>query len=78
MMTAPENDQVDPERTELLPDRDHQLAYPTSGTREEVDGEEPKEDEDEDMASWAGQPAIKGSSETMRMALLTFSLIGLQ
>ena len=31
-----------------------------------------------DMASWAGQPAIKGSTETMRMALLTFSLIGLQ
>lgn len=31
-----------------------------------------------DMASWAGQPAIKGSSETMRMALLTFSLIGVQ
>jgi hypothetical protein len=32
----------------------------------------------EDMASWAGQPAIKGSSESMRMALLTFSIIGLQ
>lgn len=31
-----------------------------------------------DMASWAGQPHIKGSSESMRMALLTTSLIGLQ
>ncbi|KAL3419030.1 General alpha-glucoside permease 2 [Phlyctema vagabunda] len=30
------------------------------------------------MASWAGQPHIKGSSESMRMALLTTSLIGLQ
>lgn len=34
---------------------------------------------DPDMASsWAGQPHIKGSSESLRMALLTFSLIGLQ
>ncbi|KAF7921348.1 uncharacterized protein EAE98_004628 [Botrytis deweyae] len=31
-----------------------------------------------DMASWSGQPAIKGSTEQMRMALLTFSLVGLQ
>jgi hypothetical protein len=31
-----------------------------------------------EMASWAGQPHIKGSSEAMRMALLTFSLVGLQ
>jgi hypothetical protein len=31
-----------------------------------------------DMASWAGQPHVKGSSETMRMVLLTFSLVGLQ
>jgi hypothetical protein len=36
------------------------------------------EAQDEDMASWAGQPSIKGSTETMRMMLLTFSLIGLQ
>ncbi|RDW85079.1 MFS general substrate transporter-36 [Coleophoma cylindrospora] len=32
----------------------------------------------EEMASWAGQPHIKGSSESVRMALLTTSLIGLQ
>ncbi len=31
-----------------------------------------------DMASWAGKPSIKGSTESMRMALLTFSLAGLQ
>ena len=31
-----------------------------------------------EMASWAGHPAVKGSTETMRMVLLTFSLIGLQ
>ncbi|KAL2041407.1 hypothetical protein N7G274_005789 [Stereocaulon virgatum] len=29
-------------------------------------------------ASWAGTPSIKGSTESIRMALLTFSLIGLQ
>jgi hypothetical protein len=32
----------------------------------------------ENMASWSGQSAIKASTEPMRMALLTFSLIGLQ
>ena len=29
-------------------------------------------------SQWSGAPSIKGSSESMRMALLTFSLIGLQ
>ncbi|KAF2095161.1 sucrose transport protein-like protein [Rhizodiscina lignyota] len=29
-------------------------------------------------ASWTGTPAIKGSSEAMRMALLTVSLVGIQ
>ncbi|KAI0020184.1 MFS general substrate transporter [Xylariomycetidae sp. FL0641] len=28
------------------------------------------------MSRWSGQPAIKGSSEAMRMALLTFNVIG--
>lgn len=32
----------------------------------------------EKMASWQGQPAVKGSTESMRMALLTFSLVGIQ
>jgi hypothetical protein len=55
-----------------------QVSYPTSGTRQN-NGEEIKVEEDDDMAaSWAGTPAIKGSTESMRMALLTFSLIGLQ
>ncbi|TVY28910.1 General alpha-glucoside permease [Lachnellula hyalina] len=31
-----------------------------------------------DMASWTGQPHVKGSTEAMRMVLLTFSLVGLQ
>ncbi len=31
-----------------------------------------------EMATWSGQPSVKGSSESMRMALLTFSLVGLQ
>ncbi|PVH88354.1 hypothetical protein DL98DRAFT_509066 [Cadophora sp. DSE1049] len=30
------------------------------------------------MSTWQGQPSVKGSTETMRMALLTFSLVGLQ
>jgi solute carrier family 45 protein 1/2/4 len=29
-------------------------------------------------AQWAGTPSVKGSTESMRMALLTASLIGLQ
>lgn len=40
--------------------------------------EEEITEEEADMASWVGQPAIKGSTESMRMALLTLSLIGLQ
>ena len=31
-----------------------------------------------ETASWVGTPHIKGSTESIRMALLTFSLIGLQ
>jgi len=30
------------------------------------------------MAQFTGTPAVKGSTDSMRMALLTFSLIGLQ
>lgn len=30
------------------------------------------------QAQWQGTPHVKGSSESMRMVLLTFSLIGLQ
>ena len=30
-----------------------------------------------EMASWSGQPAIKGGSEMMRMVLLTFNAIGI-
>jgi solute carrier family 45 protein 1/2/4 len=29
------------------------------------------------MASWSGQPSVWGSSEAMRMVLLTFSAIGI-
>ena len=29
-------------------------------------------------ASWTRNPAVKGSTEAMRMALLTFSLVGIQ
>lgn len=29
-------------------------------------------------ASWAGSPHVKGSTEAVRMMLLTFSLVGLQ
>ena len=30
------------------------------------------------QVQWQGAPHVKGSSESMRMLLLTFSLIGLQ
>ena len=30
------------------------------------------------VAQWTGSPAIRGSSESVRMALLTASLVGLQ
>lgn len=30
------------------------------------------------MASWAGQPSIKGSTEGVRMGLLTLTAMGLQ
>jgi hypothetical protein len=30
------------------------------------------------VAQWQGTPSVKGSSESVRMALLTASLIGLQ
>jgi solute carrier family 45 protein 1/2/4 len=30
------------------------------------------------VAQWTGTPKIKGSSESIRMALLTASLVGLQ
>lgn len=29
------------------------------------------------MSSWTGQPSVKGSSETMRMMMLTFSSVGM-
>lgn len=56
-------------------------SYPTGGWRrpeEHDDITEGKMGDGKDMASWAGQPSIKGSSESMRMALLTISLIGIQ
>ncbi|KFY19004.1 hypothetical protein V493_08203 [Pseudogymnoascus sp. VKM F-4281 (FW-2241)] len=55
--------------------------YPTGGWRrpeEHDDLTEDKMGDGKDMASWAGQPSIKGSTESMRMALLTISLIGIQ
>lgn len=35
------------------------------------------EEDPTDMSSWAGQPSVKGSSEVMRMVLLTFSSVGM-
>ncbi len=85
-MNHPEKFQVDDDAADITQQSSPpqlQEAYPTSGSRQ-VDGDEDQakvqeeEDEDDMAASWAGQPSIKGSTETMRMALLTFSLIGLQ
>jgi hypothetical protein len=65
--------------TELIAQESTQRQpYPTSGTRQ-VEGNELKiTEETEDMASFSGLPSIKGSTESMRMLLLTFSIIGLQ
>jgi hypothetical protein len=80
-MNPPEDYAVDDDAADIVEQsspRQELVAYPTSGTRQ-GDEEEVKVEEEDDMAaSWAGQPAIKGSTESMRMALLTFSLIGLQ
>ena len=35
------------------------------------------DDDPANMSSWAGQPSVKGSSEVMRMMLLTFSSVGM-
>lgn len=49
----------------------------------EWDDEELEDDElvlqedPDDMAQWTGQASVKGSSEIMRMVLLTFSSIGI-
>lgn len=78
-MNSPEDFEVD-DAADIAEQssQQQQVAYPTSG-RHQSDREEVKAEEDDDMAaSWAGQPAIKGSTESVRMALLTFSLIGLQ
>jgi hypothetical protein len=84
MMNPSDNSEVDDDAAgiaEQISQPQQQVAYPTSGTRQtDVDEDQAKaEENDDDMAaSWVGQPAIKGSTESMRMALLTFSLIGLQ
>ncbi|WYZ34459.1 hypothetical protein EsH8_I_000735 [Colletotrichum jinshuiense] len=57
---------------------------------DEDDGDDDHDDHDDDegdalvleqdpagMSSWAGQPSIKGSSEAMRMVLLTFNTLGI-
>lgn len=36
------------------------------------------EEDPSEMASWAGQPSVKGSSEVMRMVLLAFNSIGIR
>ena len=64
-----------------LRETDALLASPASGQGlREADRVRVKERDDPtgNMAQWAGTPHVKGSSESMRMALLTFSIIGLQ
>jgi hypothetical protein len=55
-------------------DRQHDEDPDDEGTQDEADD---LTDDPADMSSWAGQPAVKGSSEAMRMILLTFSSIGM-
>jgi hypothetical protein len=82
----PNDSEIDDDVADLTSQDPHQLqqqqqvAYPTSGTRQakgEEDQAEVSKGDDDMAASWAGQPAIKGSTELRRMALLTFCLIGL-
>ena len=57
----------------------------SGGGEEEEDNNDDHDEEDAlvletdpaEMASWAGQPSIKGSSETMQMVLLAFNSIGI-
>ena len=81
--TPPNDSEIDDDAADVTSYDSHhrqQVAYPTSGTRQ-ADGEEDQaevaEGDDDMAASWEGQPAIKGSTESMRMALLTFCLTGL-
>lgn len=60
----------------LLKDPDSFARY--SSSDDEADGTLLEKIGNTEMSSWSGQPSIKGSSETIRMALLTFSLIGVQ
>lgn len=50
----------------------------TDDEDEDIEAGELEDLDPEDMASWVGQPHIRGSSESVRMALLTLSLVGLQ
>ncbi len=79
-MSSPEDLEIDDDAVSIAEQssQQRQVNYPTSGTRQSNGVEVKDEDDDQMAASWAGQPAIKGSTESMRMALLTFSLIGLQ
>ena len=61
--------------------RDHDVDEnydPTAFERGEHIEEGNIDNSEADMTSWVGQPAIKGSTDSSRMALLTLSLIGLQ
>jgi hypothetical protein len=82
-VTPPNTPKLNDDVADLTSQDSHQqqqVAYPTSGTRQ-ADGEEDQaevaEGDDDMAASWAEQPAIKGSTESIRMALLTFCLVGL-
>lgn len=64
-----------------LRETDTLLGYPASGQGlVQSGGIQIRKDDDPsgNMAQWSGTPHVKGSSETVRMALLTFSIIGLQ
>ena len=67
--------------------RGHEAAERLLGSHKKIEGKRARDTEflkprerhwAAEMATWSGQPSVKGSSESMRMALLTFSLVGLQ
>jgi hypothetical protein len=80
-----------PLRDIILPEQEEE-RNPSAEEKESWSGAEDWEEQDDtatddeflvleedpaEMSSWAGQPSVKGSSEVMRMMLLTFSSVGI-
>lgn len=83
-----DGDDVEPRRRDIDDTQEPSTGRRDSGSHGLV-REQPAADQDIDidqdddyqnpaeMASWTGQPSIRGTSETVRMILLTFNTIGI-